>query len=500
MLQQSSWAQCTLFARLARRTTVGGLVAILILVATQAAQAACPSCGTNPCTITGTHTINSAETCNYAGVDVTLTGTFNGDNNAACYTVIANNFTVRGTLRARGSCINVDVTGNFKTESVSGSAATVDVRNADSTGDGLFVDCGSATINGNAINGNADGDQTPFYYPSADIAVLCTGAISGTGGPISADATGGDDGGTITIISSGSTVNLSSQLTVNGGGDNSFGGAIYVEGDGSVTVGSATNSLEAQSAHAGSAGSVEILSGDTATINGPINVNGNGENTDGGSIVITAEAVSTGTTWNARGDEGGDGGAIEVTADSGAGTVTTTAGGASWNVTGSSFPDDGGWGGAITITALNAVSLSSDMDAGGNGDSASGGTIDISTDGDIVVEAVSRLEADAAGTDASDGSINLTGCSITIKGDLDTRNTNLTGGTNTFDYGGTFAQNAGSSMLADDDGANDVYCRCPDTAPADGVCDSATCVSPPTFNGTVTPAANVIPYARASCG
>ncbi|MGH7788136.1 MAG: hypothetical protein ACRERC_14785 [Candidatus Binatia bacterium] len=476
-------------------------MAAVLLATTHAALAACPSCGSSPCTISGTSTIASGDTCNYAGKDVILTGTLNGDNNAACYTVVADNLTVRGTLRARGSCINVTVSGNFKTESVSNSAATVDVRNADSTGDGVYVTCGTATINGKAINANADGDQTPFYYPSGDIDIICSGAITGTGGPITADATGGDDGGIITVVSTGSTIDLSSQLTVNGGGTFSFGGSIYVDGSGNVTVGGATNSLEAQSAQGGSAGSVEIVSGGTATINGAINVNGNGDDTDGGTISVTAAAVSTGTSWNARGDRGGDGGSIDVNADSGAGTVTTTSGSASWNVAGASATGDGGWGGGITVAALGDISLSGDMDAAGNGESASGGTIDISTtNGDLVVETVSRLEADSAGTDATDGLVYLTGCDMTIKGDVDTRNTSLDSGSNAFDYAGTFTQNTGSTMLADNDGANDVLCRCIDTSPADGVCDTpATCVSAPTFNGTVTPAASIIPVPRASC-
>src|SRR6185369_10457636 len=196
-----------------------------------------------------------------------------------------------------------------------------------------------------------------------------SGAISGTGGPITANATGGDDGGTITITSTGSTINVSNQLTVNGGGSNSFGGAIWIDGHGAVTLGSATNSIEAHSAQGGQAGSVDVVSGDAVTINGAINVDGNGEDTDGGTITVADASVTTGTSWNARGDNGGEGGTIDVSADTGG--VTTSSGSASWNVTGASFPDDGGSGGTITVSAVGTVSLSGDMDAGGNGDSAS---------------------------------------------------------------------------------------------------------------------------------
>jgi hypothetical protein len=84
--------------------------------------------------------------------------------------VIANSLTVRGTLRARSSCVNVQVSGNFKTEVVSNSAATVDVRNANGAGDGVTVTCGSATINGRDViaNGASGGNF------GGDIVITCS--------------------------------------------------------------------------------------------------------------------------------------------------------------------------------------------------------------------------------------------------------------------------------------------------------------------------------------
>lgn len=471
----------------------------IVLTMASAASATCPTCSSSPCTISGNHTLAGTDVCNYTGKDVILTGTMNGDNNTGCYEIIADNFTVRGTLRARGSCVEVTVSGNFTTEVVSNSAATVDVRNADSAGDGFFLTCATAVINGKDINADADGDQSPAYFPAGDISFDCTGNITGTGGPIHANASGGDDGGAITIVTSGGLVDLSSALHVNGGGDFSFGGAIYVEASGNVTVGGANKSLEAQSAQGGFAGSIEIYSGGTATINGNMNVNGNGSDSDGGSILVDANSMTTGTTWNARGDHGGDGGTIEVTANTG--TVTTTSGTAAWNVQGASAVDDGGSGGAITVDALDDITLNGDMDAGGSGDSASGGAIAISTEGDITVTSTSRIEADSTGTDATDGSVDFSGCTVTIDGDVDTRNTSLDSGANSIDYGGALTQGASSDLLADDDGGNACFCRCVDTTPADGVCDTpATCVNPPTLNGTVTPAMTCIPVVRPACG
>lgn len=472
----------------------GALAIAQVIAAVPPADAACPSCPGSGCTITGTHTIGSGETCNYAGKDVILLGTFIGDNNAACYSVIADDFTLRGTLRARGSCIDLEF-NQFKMEIVSNSASLVDVRDADSAGDGVTITCATAILNGNGINADADGDQSPTYFASGDVDITCSGDITGTGDPIHADGGGGDSGGTIALTSSGGLINLSSGLHVNGGGNFAFGGNITVDAAGNATLGgaAASRSLEAESTQGGFAGEVTITSGGAVTVNGSIDVDGNGDDADGGRITIDGCALTTGTTWNARSDQAGFGGSIDVFALCGSGTVTTTSGSASWNVQGAS-----GNGGSIAIEALGDVSLSGDMDAGGVGTDAAAGVISITTDADIIDEATSRIEADSTGTDASDGTIDFTACNMIVSGDLDTRNTSLGGGTNRFTYAGTFLQNASSEILADE--SNDFFCRCPDSAPADGVCDSGFCINPPLLNGTVTPPPTLNPTPLPSCG
>ena len=228
-------------------------------------------------------------------------------------------------------------------------------------------------------------------------------------------------------------------------------------------------------------------------MNGSINVNGNGTDSYGGTINVTGSVITTGTTWNARGDSGGGGGTIDVRALTGAGTVTTTNGTASWNVSAGSDT----FGASIYVAATGDVTLAGDMDAGANGADGWGGDIAIETDGDITVQSTSRLESDSTGTDATDGTISLSACNITVAGDVDTRN--LDSGSNYFGYAGTFTQNGGSSLLADTAG-NIFACRCVDTSPADGTCDTpAACVSAPSLSGTVTPAATLSPLSRAAC-
>jgi hypothetical protein len=226
-------------------------------------------------------------------------------------------------------------------------------------------------------------------------------------------------------------------------------------------------------------------------------VDGNGDLTDGGSIEVSGASVAT---WNARGDQAGSGGTITIDAfgDNGTGTITTTAGAESFNTIGGS---GGGSGGNIDLTATGSIALAGDMDTAGQGELSSPGWITIAggtaSTHTVTVQSTSRIEADGSGADASNGAIDISGCNIVVEGAIDTRNTSLDGGggTNSFVYDGNMSSTVGSSILADDVadfGANSVTCRCVDTSPADGTCDTPlTCASPPSLLGTVTPAIDI---------
>jgi len=505
----------------ARQRGAAALAFVLVLVWSQAAAAACPSCGTTPCTIAGTHSIGSGETCDYTGKDVILTGTLDGDGNAECYTVVADNLTVHGTLRARSSCIEVEVSENFAMEVVGNSAATVDVREVDEWTDGLSVQCGSATLDGKAINANSDGDSSPGGW----IRIDCAGDVTGTGGPFQAAGAGGYDGGTIDIYSLAGDVDLASAFDLSGGGEWSFGGWMTIDAAGDVTLGTSSRSLQAQGAQGGSGGTIDVTGGGIVTINGAVNLNGNGEDAYGGQIDVTASAISTGTGWSANGDSGGGGGSIALSALDGTGTITM-ASNASWSATGNQGGDGGGidiqavgdvtlagdsdvstngsgWGGYVDVQTweIGDVSVSGDLEAGSSGEDTLGGDVTVQADGDVTVASTSRIGADTSGTGATDGSTFFSGCNITVAGTIDSRDGE--GGDNWLHYAGTFTQASGSAILADDatmnDDGNHIRCACVDTSPADGVCDSATCASAPVLNGTVTPSADVVPVAMPSC-
>jgi hypothetical protein len=320
-----------------------------------------------------------------------------------------------------------------------------------------------------------------------------TGDIGGKS-PIEANGLGGNDGGTISLTSTSGNISLTGVISADGVGELGYGGSITLDAAGTVTT---TNSVGAQGSTGGDGGSIDVIAGGATTLSGNLNVNGNGDFAFGGFISVDGASLTSGSTWNARGDQSGFGGDIAVLAS---GLVQTTSGTASFNVIGGS---GGGDGGSIDIATDGNVDLKGDMDAGGIGEFAFGGSIFIAGGNNhtVNIQSTSRIEADASGTDASDGFIDVSGCNIDISGVFDTRNTQLDSGENDFTYNGTFISRSGSSLLADDDAGNYVYCRCVDVADPIGTCDSpATCASAPTFQGTVTPTAVVIPIPMAACG
>jgi hypothetical protein len=469
----------------------GFLALSFVLLVQTGAQAACDSsiCGASPCTISGTHTIDSGCVLDFGTKDVILAGTLQGDSNASCYSILADDFTVNGTLRARSSCIEVTLTGTFTTTVVSNSAAIVDVRSADDFGDGVTVEAASIVLNGKNViatgsNGNDGGSI---------VMTSTSGSVSGSS-PIEANGLGGGSGGEVSITSEGD-INLTGGISANGVGEFAFGGAITLDAGGSVTT---DGTVQAQGSQGGDGGSVDVLAGNATNVGGNVNVNGNGDFAFGGIVSVDTGTLSTDSTWNARGDQSGYGGDISI---AGTGLVETTSGTGSFNVLGGSGGGDGGY---IDLFTDGDVDLAGDMDAAGIGEFAFGGIITVAGGNNhtVTVASTSRIEADSSGTDASNGEIDFSACNIDISGALDTRNTQLDDfGANTFTYNGDFDSRSGSQLLADDGGGNNVYCKCVDDVSPFGTCDSpATCESPPAFAGTVNPTATIIPIPLPACG
>lgn len=570
-----------------RMASASLLAAVWLLVAGSApVQAECDPtiCSGDPCTITGTHVIDTGCDLDFGCARVTIgaTASLQGDNGS--YTIEAGDLTVRGTLRARAGSIGVTTTacglatGLFKTEIYGSSAATVDVS---SGGDVTITAGGDCVLNGRVINADES-----WYY---SINMTCAN-VSGTSA-IHADGSGGNSGGMITIAATPGYVNLNSSITANGGGEYAYGGSVEVDAATTLTVGGSSKPVQAKGAQGGDGGSISLTAGDAATINGSMNVSGGGDTAGGGDITVDAASITTGTAWYANGSQSGDGGSITLWAlpAAGAGTITTTtynllnavggsgggyggavdvesngtmnlsgdmsvagSGTADWGADGGTIDiaasgaatlnsslnangsGDWGWGGDITVSAAGlttgnssvmkalsgsggyggtidvsaagSIDSSGDMDAGGTGAGASGGSVSITagngSSDTLTLRSTSYIQADSGGTDpsTSDGTVDLSGCNIDVSGVVDTRNIYLSGGANSFSYAGTFVTNAGSSLLANDDGGNNVSCRCVD-ANADSICDlPLTCANAlPTFNGTVTPDATITPVMMPAC-
>ena len=129
--------------------------------------------------------------------------------------------------------IVVDITGIFKTEIVSNSAARVDVRDADDSGDGVTITAASVVLNGRDIN--ADGATG---FDAGFISIEATsGSVTGSGSNLSLHATGsgGGAGGSIDVSSDTSSIDLPCDFNANAGG----AGGTVVSG-GSIALDAAT--------------------------------------------------------------------------------------------------------------------------------------------------------------------------------------------------------------------------------------------------------------------
>ncbi|MFI5364452.1 MAG: hypothetical protein ACHQ4J_02400 [Candidatus Binatia bacterium] len=442
----------------------------------------------------------------------------NGDNNGNnCYTIKANNLTLDGTLRAHSGCIIVIIAGNFLSEINGSGVGTVDVSgvtDSDTAAEFELTASGSVTLNGTKI----DATGATGGHQGGDIVITGTTVTGSTA--IHADATtgnGGNYGGTVSVATTATTngdfnIDLTGNISVNAAGTTSAnnGGTITMDAKGGLTVGTSSHDLEAKGTGAGFGGDISLTAeGGTATINGALNVNCGGATgfiPEGGSIEVAGNSISTGTAWTAAAtDANGWGGSITATAKpaGSAGTITTTSA-SSFSVEGGT----GGLGGSIDVEASGSITLAGDMNAQAAG-LADGGDIKIAagvtSSSTLTIQSTATFHADVTGTTGfEDGTIELSGCNVTIAGDADTRNTSTSNpGQNTVTYQGAFTTNSGSSLLADNvsggKGGNLVHCRCVDNN-HDGVCDTpVSCVSSPSFSGTVTPSATISPTAQAAC-
>ncbi|MFI5365072.1 MAG: hypothetical protein ACHQ4J_05570, partial [Candidatus Binatia bacterium] len=285
------------------------------LGAAAAAHAACSTSicvgSSSACTISGSNTIDAGCTLDFGTKNVTVASgaTLNGDNNGNnCYTIKANNLTLDGTLRAHSGCIIVTITGNFLSEINGSGVGTVDVSNVDDSDaapEFELTASGSVTLNGTKIDATGASDNA-----GGDIAITGT-TVTGASTLRADGGTGGGSGGSITVTTTTATngaYNIYLTGTISADGTSPLnGGTISLDAMGGLTVGTSSKGLQARGFGGDFGGEIDLTArGGTATVNGALNVNGNGTDSYGfgaygGTINVSGVNISTGALWTANG-------------------------------------------------------------------------------------------------------------------------------------------------------------------------------------------------------
>jgi hypothetical protein len=426
-------------------------------IAAGPARAACSTAicvGGDPCTISGTNTIDNACVLNFGNKEVIvakgakLTTAATGHS----YELQSRDLRVRGELEAIGGGITATLGGFFLVENFNTSAAAVDAHSGGS------------------------------------IDVTAGGNVTLTGKQFDVSGSGGIDGGSVTI-DAGGAVTVAQTIDASGGGTFSFGGSIDITGASIAT--SAT--MRTNGASGGDGGDIDLTATGLCDVDGTLNLNGDGADSWGGFVFLDCGSVDTTSSWTANGGSFGAGGDIDVWST---GTVATSSS-SSWSCTASG----GGDGCFVTVSAGDDVALDGDINASASGADAFGGSIDVSSDaGDVSIGSTALFQADVGSNGAFNGDISVGGCNVGIDGTLDTRTTGgPSGGTNTVTYRTTFGGTA-ATLRAGDPTGNEIQCRCVD-ADANLVCDTPlTCVSAPnTTGGTYQPTPVITKVALPSC-
>ncbi|HJQ83152.1 MAG TPA: hypothetical protein VKA21_03690 [Candidatus Binatia bacterium] len=210
----------------------------------------------------------------------------------------------------------------------------------------------------------------------------------------------GPSGGLITLDGDGDVV-VAGQLIAMADLVQGDGGALEVNGS-SVTI-TDTAKLAAMGGRNGFGGDVAISAIDTNVVIAGLIDTSSGN--DGGYISIDADDDVTTTAdavINGKAGEGGSADSIDITAFTGgaslAGTIDASAGG--------SLDLGGGSGGDVTVDAITTISSTATIEASGGGPDALGGSVEFTTEGDIVVHG--PITASAPGTGGYGGLADFT--------------------------------------------------------------------------------------------
>jgi len=469
------------------RGLIGG-VSVFTLFALGLGNEALGACNTaictggNPCTISGVNTMDNGCSLDWGpNQDVVVAGTLTTAVTGHSYSLRARNLTVTGTLQARGGKLVVQTAQDFTVQVVSNSAAKIDVERYG------FLDVragGAALLHGKEISG--DGTATSFTG-----SVYVTANSIDITSPIHANAMAGNSGGGVLLTAAAGVV-VDGVITVSGGGSLASGGSVDIEAGGDIWV---KKSLTANGDEGGYGGEITFVTEANAQIDGDLTVRGIGSQGSGGSIDLVAGSTTISGAWKTVGTGGGGG---DIAIVSFGDTILTST--SSLSSAGSAAGD----GGHIEIIGVD-ITVAGSITANTAGQFSSSGSITLTADDDLTLSG--SIEGKSSNGGLFDSEVELSACdlSITQTGSVKTRNTMVGGGLSSIFYAGSFSAAPGSSVMADDSsvgGGNFLSCRCVDTSPADGVCDTspATCASAAMTSGAaITPAITVTPIALPAC-
>ncbi len=189
---------------------------------------ACSStiCSGDPCTIPGTYQFVNPCDLNFGTRTVTVTGKLASGVTAGSLSIEAGALVVQGEVQALEGNLQVQVSGDLKTQIGGGGAGRIDVHQG---GSANLVAGGDVVLNGSEIS--ADGNTNDF---AGDVTIQANNIIVG-GSTVHANGGSGGDGGTITLLANGD-VTISSLVSAVGNGGGTSGGIIDVEAGPSGTV------------------------------------------------------------------------------------------------------------------------------------------------------------------------------------------------------------------------------------------------------------------------
>lgn len=399
-----------------RRTVLGVTLTALFLALPAGRAAALDVCSAtdlcapsaNPCTISGTVLVGEACHLDFGARDVVLTGVLQAAVPGGSFSVAAGSLTLTaGKIRSVGPAatvggnVTVNVTGAFR---MTGSGPTLDVSGAAGGG---FVGVEAGTIDVQAGGIEADGSGT-----EACGGVVTLRARSGPlllAAPVHATGNSLCAGGFLDL--SGQSVELRSPLNVTGG---DFPGGVLVTADAGDLLLAATASIRANGEQielgdGGDGGAIALLAeSGNVTLLGTIETTGATPEGEGGSIVILAGGtLHAGGLLSAEGNGGeSNGGTIEIDAPGGvtfAHNVRVNGG-------------TGGSGGEIDVRSDGDVTLVATRTMQANGGFLSAGSITLRDARSIVVQGTIEARASSGG---NGGFVTLESCRATIAGTLD---------------------------------------------------------------------------------